>query len=214
MHGPDPKACFPFPGADHTVFIKNVITASTIEAGDYSYYNDPDNPERFQEKCVRYHFDFLDDKLIIGRFCAFAAGVQFIMNGANHALNGFSTYPFEIFQNGWEKDLTPDIYANLSRGDTIIGHDVWIGTDATILPGVTIGSGAIVGSKAVVGSDVPPYAIAAGNPARPVKRRFDDRTVERLLEIAWWDWPIEKVTRHLPEIRGADIEALEKAAKS
>ena len=214
MHGPCPDTKFPFPGATHTVFIKNVISGSNIEAGDYSYYNDPVDADRFQEKCVRYHFDFMQDRLVIGKFCAIATGVEFIMNGANHSLDGPSTYPFAIFQNGWEKDFDPASFLKGSRGDTNIGNDVWIGTDATILPGVTVGDGAVIGAKTVVGSDVPPFAIAAGNPARIIKQRFDPETVAKLLEIAWWNWPAGKITRHLGAIRGGDVDVLEQVSIS
>ena len=211
MHGPSPDERYPFPGATHTVFIKNVIAGANIEAGDYSYYNDPVDAERFQEKCVRYHFEFMQDRLVIGKFCAIATGVEFIMNGANHALDGLSTYPFSIFQNGWDKDFDPAVFLKGSRGGTVIGNDVWIGTDATILPGVTVGDGAVIGAKSVVGSNIPPYGIAAGNPARVIKQRFDPDTAARLQRIAWWNWPVEKITRHINAIRGGDIEALEQA---
>ena len=214
MHGPHPETRFPFPGANHTVFIKNVISSSNIEAGDYSYYNDPVDAERFQEKCVRYHFEFMGDRLIIGKFCAFATGVEFIMNGANHALDPISTYPFHIFQNGWEKNFNPDIFRQASRGDMVIGHDVWLGTGATVMPGVTIGEGAIIGAKAVVGSDIPPYAVAVGNPARVIKLRFPNNVIEQLLQIAWWNWPVETISRHLKAIRGADPDALRRAAET
>ncbi|WP_417687978.1 CatB-related O-acetyltransferase [Roseibium sp.] len=208
MHGPDPNSRFPFPGANHTVFIKNVVTGPNIEAGDYSYYNDPDKPERFQDKCVRYHFEFLGDRLVFGKFCALATGVEFIMNGANHALGGLSTFPFQIFQNGWEKDCDLSVFLEQSRGDTIIGNDVWIGTDATILPGVCVGDGAIIAAKAVVAHDVPPYCVVAGNPARIVRQRFPAKVIEELLDIAWWDWPVEKITGNLAAIRGCDISRL------
>ncbi len=212
MHGPDPITVFPFPNANHTVFIKNVISGDFIEAGDFSYYNDPDEPERFQEKCVRYHFDFLADRLVIGKFCALATGVEFIMNGASHAMNGLSTYPFHIFQSGWEQDYDTSIFLDQSKGDTVVGHDVWIGTDATILPGVTIGSGAIIGAKTVVSRDVPHYAIFAGNPGRVMRSRFGQPVIDEMLQIAWWDWPVEKITRHLSAIRGGDLNALRLAA--
>jgi virginiamycin A acetyltransferase len=129
------------------------------------------------------------------------------MNGANHALDGLSTYPFAIFGEGWEDEAVD--WAKASRGDTVIGNDVWIGTDAVILPGVTIEDGAIIGSRAIVGSDVPAYGVAVGNPARVVKRRFDDETVEKLLSIAWWNWPPEKITANLSTIRSGSIEALQ-----
>ncbi|ADZ72056.1 CatB-related O-acetyltransferase [Polymorphum gilvum] len=212
MHGPDPSARFPFPGARHTAFIKNVVTRHTIEAGDYSYYHDPEGPEHFEERCVLYHFDFIGDRLIIGRFCAFATGVQFIMNGANHAMTGFSTYPFSIFGGGWELGFDPATWTAGLRGDTRIGNDVWIGREARILPGVTIGDGAIIGTRAVVGQDVPPYAIAVGNPARIVRQRFAPAVIDRLLVIAWWNWPVERISRNLDAIRGADLQVLERAA--
>ena len=207
--GPDPLADCP---VQDTAFLQAVVNAPNIEVGAYSYYHDPKGPERFQDHCVRYHFEFLGDRLKIGKFCAFATDIQFIMNGANHAMTGLSTFPFNIFGAGWEAGFDfATIEAGL-KGDTVIGHDVWIGTEAMILPGVTIGHGAVIGSRAVVGRDVPPYAIVVGNPGRVIRKRFDDDTIERLLRIAWWDWPVEAITRHLDLIRGADIDALEAAA--
>jgi virginiamycin A acetyltransferase len=149
---------------------------------------------------------------VIGKFCAIAEGARFIMNGANHAMSGFSTYPFNIFGHGWEKCFDVSTWEKEIRGDTVIGNDVWIGMDAVILPGVTIGDGAIVGAKAVVTHDVAPYAIVAGNPAKVIKTRFDKRTVARLLKVAWWNWPVDKIGRNLNAIRGADIAALEASA--
>lgn len=212
MHGPNPNERFPFPGATHTVFIKNVISGSNIEAGDYSYFHDFEEAEKFQEKCVRYHFDFIGDRLIIGKFCAIASGVQFIMNGANHAMDGLSTYPFNIFQGGWETGFDPASFAEAGRGDTVVGNDVWIGTDATILPGVQIGHGAVIGAKSVVGTNVPDYAIVAGNPARVIRYRFTSDEITRLLALGWWDWPVEKVTQALSALRGGDINLLEEIA--
>ncbi len=152
----------------------------------------------------------MGDRLIIGRFCAIAAGAEFNMNGSNHVMDRLSTYPFEIFGEGWEDDTID--YANGSRGDTVIGNDVWIGTGATIMPGVTIGDGAIIGAKAVVAKDVPAYAIAVGNPAEARKYRFSADIIARLVAIAWWEWPVEKITINLPAIRKGDIAALETAA--
>mgnify|MGYP001336642123 CR=1 FL=1 len=209
QHGPDPQAIHPLDGVAQVAFLKPVVKHPMVEIGDYTYYDDPAGPERFLETCVRYHFEHMGDRLVIGRYCAIATGVQFVMNGANHALDGFSTYPFAIFGKGWE-DPGYD-WRQGSRGDTVVGNDVWIGTEAMILPGVTIGHGAVIGARAVVASDVPPYAIAAGNPARTVKRRFNEETVQRLLQIAWWDWPAEKVTANLAAIRGAGLAALEQA---
>ena len=207
--GPDPDTPYPLAATRQVAFLKNVVNHSMIEIGDYTYYDDPGGPERFVETCVRYHFEHMGDRLVIGRFCALATGVQFIMNGANHALDGLSTYPFSIFGEGWE-DPAAD-WVRGSRGDTVIGHDVWIGRGATIMPGVRVGNGAVVGAGAVVARDVPDYAVAAGNPARVVKIRFSQDVVERLLRIAWWDWPPERVTASLAAIRSGDIDALERS---
>lgn len=211
MNGPDPAEKHPMEGFARVGFLKPLVHQPNIEIGDYTYYDDPKGPEAFVERCVLYHFPFVGDKLIIGRFCAIAEGVQFIMNGANHAMSGFSTYPFNIFGKGWEKGFDVSTWAEAVKGDTIVGNDVWIGYQATIMPGVRIGNGAIVASNAVVSRDVPPYAIVAGNPARVVKMRFDEQTVRRLETIAWWNWPADKITRNLDAIRGADIERLENA---
>jgi virginiamycin A acetyltransferase len=178
-------------------FLRNVITRPNIIVGDYTYYDDPGGVERFEQN-VLYHFPFIGDKLIIGKFCALATDVKFIMNGANHLMSGFSTYPFQMFGNGWE-------------GDTVVGNDVWIGYDAMVMPGVHIGDGAVVASRSVVVSDLPPYAIAGGNPAKVIRRRFSDEIVMALLEIAWWDWSADKISRNLEHIMGADIDALRAA---
>jgi virginiamycin A acetyltransferase len=189
------------------------VRQPNIEIGDYTYYDDPHEPERFAEKCVLYHFDFIGDRLIIGRFTAIAAGVRFVMNGANHATSGLSTYPFQIFGHGWEEGFDPASLADGFRGDTIVGNDVWIGMEAVILPGSRIGDGAIVGARAVVSGTVPPYSVVVGNPARVVRLRFDEKTISRLLAIGWWDWPAERITRQVNLLRGNDVEALERAAR-
>ncbi len=211
MHGPSPSTLHPMAGFPQVVFLNAVVTRSNIAVGDYSYYDDPDGAEHFQDRNVLYHYDFTGDRLVIGRFVAIAKGVQFIMNGANHQLDGFSTYPFSIFGNGWEKGMDPEIFIRQSRGDTTVGNDVWIGRDARILPGVTIGDGAIIGAYAIVASDVPDYAVVVGNPARVVKKRFDDQTIAALEAIAWWHWDAQKITRNLSAIRGNDLAALEAA---
>ena len=189
-------------------YLKNFITSPNIEVGDYTYYDDPDGPEHF-EKNVLYHFDFIGDKLIIGKFCAIAKDVPFIMNGANHQSTGFSTYPFFIFGNGWEKSA-PQPGDLPFKGNTEIGNDVWIGYNATIMPGVKIGSGAIIASKSVVTNDVPAYAVAGGNPAKIIKQRFDDKTINALLSIAWWDWSNDKITAHLDAITQNNLDLLSK----
>lgn len=213
MPGPDPDNRHPLNGESHTVFLKTVITRPTIIVGDYTYYHDPDHAADFESRNVLYHFDFVGDRLVIGRFCALATDCRFIMNGANHVTSGFSTYPFNIFSKDWAEGFDPATYAQGYRGDTRVGNDVWIGRDATILPGVTIGDGAIVGACSVVASDVPACAVVAGNPARVVRYRFSPEIVETLLEIAWWNWPAEKITRHVDAIRGMDLEKLKRAAQ-
>jgi virginiamycin A acetyltransferase len=206
--GPKPTTIHPLPDVPQIGFLKPIVDHPRIEVGEYTYYDDPAGPEHFVDRCVRYHFEHIGDHLIIGRFCAIAAGVEFIMNGANHLMDRLSTYPFEIFGQGWE-DETID-YAKGSRGDTVIGNDVWIGTGATIMPGVTIGDGAVIGAKAVVAKDVPAFGVAAGNPAEIRKYRFSPEIIDRLLAIAWWNWPVEKITANLPAIRTRDIAALER----
>lgn len=211
MHGPDPRTRHPFAGEPHTVFLKAVVTRPTIEVGEYTYYHDPDHAADFENRNVLYHFDFIGDRLRIGRFCALATGARFIMNGANHPMHGFSTYPFAIFREGWEADFDMAELASAHRGDTLVGNDVWVGRDATILPGVTICDGAVIGAGSVVGSDVPPYAVVVGNPARVVRYRFDETTIDALLAIAWWNWPAERISRNLAAIRGADLDKLAQA---
>lgn len=206
MHGPCPTIKHPMTGFPQVCFIKNTVRNPDIVIGEYTYYDDPDDAENF-ERNVLYHFPFLGDKLIIGKFCAIARGAKFIMNGANHKLSGISTYPFQIFGNGWEK-VIPEPGELPYKGDTVIGNDVWIGYEALIMPGVKIGNGAIVSSRAVVVSDVPAYTIVGGNPAQPLKQRFADEVIETLEEIAWWDWPVEKISRHLQVIVSGDVDAL------
>lgn len=206
MHGPDPSSTHPMEGFPQVCFIKNTIKNPNIIIGDFTYYDDPEGPENF-ERNVLYHFPFIGDKLIIGKFCAIAKGVQFIMNGANHKLSGFSTYPFYIFGNGWEKAM-PQAGELPYKGDTVIGNDVWIGYKALIMPGVSIGNGAIISSRSVVTSDVPAYTVVGGNPAKVIKKRFTDETIAILEELAWWNWSVEKITQNITAIMSSDIEAL------
>lgn len=206
MQYPDAKNPHPMEGFPQVCFIKNTVTNPNIIIGDYTYYDDLEDSENF-ERNVLYHYPFIGDKLVIGKFCALATGVKFIMNGANHQMSGFSTYPFNIFGSGWER-VTPKPEELPFKGDTVIGNDVWIGYEAVIMPGVKIGDGAIVAAKSVVVKDVPPYAVVGGNPASLLRQRFPDEIINALLEIAWWNWDIEKITRNLEKIVGADIEAL------
>ncbi|HVP10899.1 MAG TPA: CatB-related O-acetyltransferase [Phycisphaerae bacterium] len=206
MSGPSPTDPFPLPGQPRLAFLKNHITRPNIIVGDYTYYDDPAGVANFEAN-VLYHFDFIGDKLIIGKFCAVGTGVKFIMNGGNHNITGFSSYPFRIFGGAWERNLPPE-FSFPHRGDTIVGNDVWLGYASLIMPGVNIGDGSIVASRAVVTKDVPPYTIVGGNPAREIRRRFDQATIAALLEIRWWDWDAEKITRNVAAITGTDIEGL------
>lgn len=209
MNGPDKDIKFPLANYDKLCFLKNIIKNPNIIVGDYTYYDDFDNVENF-EKNVKYHFDFTGDKLIIGKFCMIASGVKFIMNGANHLTNAVSSYPFAIFGNGWESAMEGRTYPN--KGDLIIGNDVWIGHAATIMAGVTIGDGAIIATNSVVTKDVAPYTIVGGNPAKEIRKRFSEEQISELLELKWWDWPIEKITEHVKKLTGTSPEEL-KAAK-
>lgn len=207
--GPDPNDKYPMQGNLNLQFIKSTITRPNIIAGDYSYY-DAHNGELFEER-VLYHYPMLGDRLIIGKFCQIAPGVTFVMNGANHKMSGFSTFPFNIFGHGWER-YTPALEDLPIKGDTIVGNDVWIGMEAMILPGIKIGDGAIIAARSVVSKNVEPYTIVGGNPAQPIRKRFSEEIIAELLRIRWWDWEIETISKHIPFITGGDIETLKKIA--
>lgn len=211
MHGPSPDDPHPMAGFPQVGFLKPLVKNPNIVVGEYSYYDDPEGPEQFEAKCVLYHFPFIGDKLIIGKFCALARGVRFIMNGANHKISGFSTFPFYIFGNGWES-VMPQSGDMPNKGDTLIGNDVWLGYDVLVMPGVKIGDGAIVAARSVVVNDVPAYSVVGGNPAKVIRQRFSEEVVNELLAIKWWEWPVEKITRNLAAIVGADIAALKNAS--
>ncbi|PWK99461.1 virginiamycin A acetyltransferase [Pantoea allii] len=206
MNGPNPANPHPLPGFPQVCFIKNTLRNPNIIVGDYTYYDDPLDAENF-ERNVLYHYPFIGDKLIIGKFCAIAKGAQFIMNGANHKVSGISTYPFQIFGNGWEK-VMPGEGDLPYKGDTVIGNDVWIGYEALIMPGVKVGNGAIIASRSVVTLDVPAYTIVGGNPAKPVRARFAPEVVAQLESLAWWDQSPAWITAHLEQIVSGDVEAL------
>ena len=196
MKLPDPNLKTPIEGMPDFVFLKTLIKSKNIIVGDYTYFDNIDNLD-FETNNVLYHIDYMNDKLIIKKFCSIAKDVKFIMNGANHKMDAFSTYPFGLFENGM------DAYTNnfSTKGDTIIGNDVWIGRNATIMPGVTVGDGAIIGTNSVVAKNVPPYAIVVGNPANIIKYRFDQANIDRLLNLAWWDWPIDKIENYLKTVK-------------
>jgi virginiamycin A acetyltransferase len=199
MPGPNPSTKFPLAHYDRLCFLKNIINNPNIQVGDFTYYDDFEDVANF-EKNVKYHFDFIGDQLIIGKFCMIASDVTFIMNGANHLHESVSSYPFAIFGNGWENAMEGKSYP--TKGNTIIGNDVWIGYDATIMPGVKIGDGAIIATKAVVTKDVAPYSIVGGNPAKEIKKRFSQEEIEFLLDIQWWDWSMEKITKYVQLLTG------------
>jgi virginiamycin A acetyltransferase len=202
MKGPSPENKHPMQGFNQVCYLKNVIKNPNIIVGDYTYYDDPIDSENF-ERNVLYHYPFYNDKLIIGKFCAIARDTKFIMNGANHKMNCFTTYPFAIFGNGWEKVMLK-IEELPNKGDTIIGNDVWIGYDCLIMPGIKIGDGAIIASKSVVVNDIEPYSIVGGNPSRLIKKRFSDELINSLLKLKWWDWEAEEITNNLEILTSND----------
>jgi len=204
MNIPDKHIKFPLANYDRLCFLKNIIKNPNIIVGDYTYYDDFETVENF-EKNVKYLFDFIGDQLIIGKFCMIASDVTFIMNGANHLSDAITTFPFAIFGEDWSGAMDGKEYP--TKGNTVIGNDVWIGYGATIMPGVTIGDGAIIATKAVVTKDVAPYSIVGGNPASEIRKRFTKVEIEELLEIRWWDWPIEKITAHVQSLTGRVIDS-------
>ena len=216
MSGPDPDTLYPLAGHDRTVFLKPLLARRLAECGrpdnvavgEYSYYDDVADPLGFFERNIRYNHGFSGARLTIGRYCALASGTTFVMPDANHAMEGATTYPFPIFGGDWAERLPVHELPVPVRGDTVVGHDVWFGYESLVMPGVTIGSGAVIGARAVVTRDVPPYAVVAGNPARIVHRRYDDATVARLLDLAWWDWPPERVAAAILDLVHGRLERL------
>lgn len=207
---PDPLTVHPLPAHERVVFLKPLVTSPKIVVGEYTYYDDPDDPTGFEHRNVLYGYG--PERLVIGRFCAIAAGTRFLLAGAEHPMLGVSTYPFTIFGGDWTARTLDLVAAMPSRGDTVVGNDVWIGYQATIMPGVRIGDGAIIAAKSVVTGDVPPYTIVGGNPARPIRQRFDPEDVERLRRAAWWDWPVELITAHARTIMAGTPAEVERIA--
>ena len=196
---PNPNTIHPIAGYDKEIYVKPTITNKNIIVGDFTYIADSEF-----ESHVTHLYEWNDDKLIIGKFCQIASGVEFIMNGANHQMNAVSTFPFYTLE-GWEQ--TPPSKEDLPlKGDTVIGNDVWIGQNAVILPGVHIGDGAIIGANSVVGSNVEPYTIVAGNPARVIRRRFSDKLIQTMEELKWWDLSIEEINDLIPTLTSSNLE--------
>ncbi len=202
---PNADEIFPLRGYNKLCFLKNIVKNPNVEVGEYTYYDDFDNVENF-EKNIKYHFDFIGDKLIIGKFCMIASGVSFIMNGANHLTESISSYPFAIMGKDWQNAMDGKSYPN--KGNTVIGNDVWIGHNVTIMPGVVIGDGAIIATNATVTKNVAPYTIVGGNPATIIKKRFSEEQINRLLQVKWWDWSVEKITENVQHLTGKDFEKL------
>ncbi len=195
-----------------TVYLQNVVSGPGISVGDYTMYDDfVNDPRDFQRNNVLYHYPECNhDRLVIGKFCSIACGAKFLFNAANHSLCSLSSYPFPIFFEEWGLEPDPVSIARAwdNHGDILVGNDVWIGFEAVILAGVSIGDGAIIGSRAVVTKDVPPYTIVGGVPAKPIRRRFDNEIISKLLALRWWDWPEEKIRRNLKAIQAGNISAL------
>ncbi len=205
----DPSVLHPIPGQPRVVLLKPLVTSPLIDVGEFTYYDDPAEPTAFETRNVLYHYG--PERLVIGRFCAFGEGVRFIMNGANHRMDGPSTFPFPIMGGSWADHM--DLITGLpGRGDTVVGHDVWTGYGVTIMPGVRVGNGAVVASGSVVVDDVPDYGIVGGNPARLIRTRYPEPDIARLLAVAWWDWPLDHLTTHLRTIMSGTIDDLERVA--
>ena len=203
---PNPNTINPIAGYDKEIYIKSTIKNKNIIVGDFSYIADSDF-----ESHVTHHYDWNNDKLIIGKFCQIASGVEFVMNGANHQMNAVSTFPFYTLE-GWKQ--TPPTRNDLPiKGDTIIGNDVWIGQNATILPGVHIGDGAIIGANSVVGSNVEPYTIVVGNPAKVLRKRFDEELIDIMEKLKWWDKSIEEINNLIPLLTNSNLEYVKEELK-
>ena len=203
---PDPMAVHPIAGYDKEIYVKPTLKNPNIVVGDFTYIADSEF-----ESHVTHLYPWNNDKLIIGKFCQIAAGVEFVMNGANHQMNAVSTFPFYTL-TGW--DMKAPAPADMPlKGDTIIGNDVWIGQNVTILPGVHIGDGAIIGASSVVGSNVEPYTIVAGNPAQFIRKRFDEELTNLMLEWRWWDKPIEEINSLIPVLTSSDLTEVKKKVK-
>ena len=203
---PDPNTIHPIPGYDKEIYVKPTIKNPQIIVGDFTYIADSDF-----ESHVTHLYEWNDDRLIIGKFCQIAAGVEFVMNGANHQMNAVSTFPFYTLE-GWNA-TTPQKSDLPLKGDTVIGNDVWIGQNATILPGVHIGDGAIIGANSVVGKNIDPYTIVAGNPIRVIRKRFDDELIELLERFKWWDKSIDEINSLIPILTCSDLKKVKEELK-
>lgn len=205
----------PFKSYRESIIIKDHNKCRHIIVGDYSYYAGYYHDKSFDD-CVLY-LDSADndrpdhevDRLIIGKFCSIATGVQFMMGGTQgHNYHWIASYPLDSFDEDFGGYYTNTPKANKLKGDTIIGNDVWIGAEALIMPGVSIADGAVIGARALVTKNVEPYTVVGGNPARPIKKRFNDDAIQKLLQIKWWDWSLDTLKRNLNLLRSNDVATL------
>ena len=210
---PEPNAVFPNE-YETSCFIKNVIKAPNISVGDYTYYDDDKDPTGFEKNNVLFNYPVFGDKLIIGKFCQIASGTQFIMGAANHRLCSATTYPFNVMSEAWAEIAPVHLSQLPHKGDTVIGNDVWFGRNCVVMPGVKIGDGAIVAAHSVVTKDVEPYSVVGGNPARFIKKRFDDELTELLLRFKWWDLPPDELAEVMPLLCDADLEKVRRELKT
>lgn len=210
---PDPNTIFPNEYKT-SCFIKNVVKAPNIFIGDYTYYDDSIDPTEFEKNNILFNWPEFGDKLIIGKFCSIASGTKFIMGSANHRMSSISSYPFNVFGGAWEENTPPHLTQLPFKGDTVIGNDVWIGRESVIMPGVKIGDGAIIAAYSIVTKDVEPYHIVGGNPARVIKKRFDDNLIDLLLEIKWWDFEPQRLVSFLPVLCDSNLEEVYVKLKS
>lgn len=205
---PDPNVIFPNEYKT-SCYIKNVVTAPNIFIGDYTYYDDTHAPEDFETNNVLFNYPEFGDKLVIGKFCAIASGTKFIMGPANHRISSFTTYPFHVFGGLWQKNTPPHLSQLPHKGDIRIGNDVWLGRECTVMPGAEIGDGSIAAACSVITGKFPPYSLIGGNPARLIRRRFNEERIHFLLRLKWWDLPPEELSEILPLLCDPDLEKAE-----
>jgi len=194
----------PFKGQLLTEQVKN----PNIKVGRYSYYSGYYHGHSFDD-CARYLLPDRDDvdQLIIGSFCSIGSGAAFIMAGnQGHRYDWVTSYPFFYMDD--EPAFAESVDAFQRAGDTVIGSDVWIGSEAMIMLGIKVGHGAVIASLALVTKDVEPYTIVGGNPAKPIKKRFSEQEIAMLLEMTWWDWPLDKIKQAMPLLCSSDILSL------